>query len=643
MKILSINFGHDASLSLFEDEEILDFLEIERVSRLKHHFGINSTYIEKFLTQNKISFADISCVSVTGTQNWPLCHTSDIDIDFKLINEHFDIFDNEKIKLIQQNNNFIETPNEITGIFVDHLKHQFIDKRTQTLNRSKWENPYIDGINVFEEDVSRVFNSVNQSKRYICSDFYFPITFSLNGIIKPGFYINHHAAHAFHAAKYAQNSSLIVTHDGGLSTVPFNSGGIYYYKKEFGLLPINSHNFAFGSIYDKISSFFSLTPGKLMGLASFGNASTYLQKLENIAFEIFNSPVNTRNDNIDKLVKTILDISKQTKSIRNHEMEKFNFNFSDTDFAIQAAANTQALVQSLFCKQVTRVASIIQNLQPKTKILMLTGGFTLNCPTNSQLSSMLTTFNIKPLPACGDTGLSIGGAVALNYLNKNKAVHDKNLNFNDAAFPISKLEKKLKNKNLQLFSFNKENLTMKVAEYLANNKIICINRGRSEVGPRALGNRSIISLATSSETRDLINFAKGRENWRPLAPICCDIDFNDYFEGEVNNSRFMLFTNKVKTNLTNAIKHVDNTARVQCLFDKNDWLYQSLQILKTKGFIPVIINTSFNCAGEPIVESFEQSYDSFKKMNFDYLIFDNYIIENKTELNLNYPITEFIQ
>ena len=114
----------------------------------------------------------------------------------------------------------------------------------------------------------------------------------------------------------------------------------------------------------------------------------------------------------------------------------------------------------------------------------------------------------------------------------------------------------------------------------------------------------------------------------------------------------MLFTNKVKTNLTNAIKHVDNTARVQCLYDKTDWLYQTLQVLKSKGLTPVIVNTSFNCAGEPIVEDLEQSLNSFEKMGFDCLIYNNDTIifsqkseeefQNKVEIEVKEKSRVFI-
>ena len=655
MIILSINFGHDASLSLFENENIIDFLEIERISRLKHHVGITSNLIKSFLKQNNMEFKSVSSICVTGTQNWPLCHTSDLIIKNDWTQEHNVLFNENLNNLIKKNNNFVKSSETLDSMNSKVLKKQFIKTATPSLNRLEWNSPYLDGVNIFQENINELFNSLENKKyKYICPDFYIPISLSFEGIVKCGFYINHHAAHAFHAAKYSKKSSIIVTHDGGLNILPFNSGGIYYYDYQKGLFPINSHNFAFGQIYDYVSQYFNITPGKLMGLASFGNANPYIQNIENIAFDIFNAPVNVRTNKVKELTNSILEISKKSQSINTNNLTEFNFEFEDRDFAIQAAVNTQTLVQSLFCKQISRVVSLIQNIKPDTKDLMLTGGFTLNCPTNSQLEVMLPSFNIKPLPACGDTGISIGGAVALNYLSKNKSLSDENLDFNNAAFPISKLNKinHIQNKDFVLRPIDKNNLINLVSKLLSENKIICINRGRSEVGPRALGNRSIIALASSSKTRDLINTAKGREDWRPLAPICCDIDFHDYFEGSVSNSRFMLFTNKVKTNLTNAIKHVDNTARVQCLYDKTDWLYQTLQVLKSKGLTPVIVNTSFNCAGEPIVEDLEQSLNSFEKMGFDCLIYNNDTIifsqkseeefQNKVEIEVKEKSRVFI-
>jgi carbamoyltransferase len=155
---------------------------------------------------------------------------------------------------------------------------------------------------------------------------------------------------------------------------------------------------------------------------------------------------------------------------------------------------------------------------------------------------------------------------------------------------------------------------------LAEGKVLCLHRGRSEVGPRALGHRSIIAHAVSEEIRDRINAAKGREAWRPLAPICRQEDFGDYFAGDRSMGRFMLFTCDVLNPVIPAVTHVDGTARVQCIDASDTWLHPALGLLKAQGHHPVIVNTSFNCAGEPIVETLDHAIASFLRMGFDYLV-----------------------
>ena len=161
--------------------------------------------------------------------------------------------------------------------------------------------------------------------------------------------------------------------------------------------------------------------------------------------------------------------------------------------------------------------------------------------------------------------------------------------------------------------------------------MFCIQSGRSEVGPRALGHRSIIAWAGSENIRDLINERKGRENWRPLAPICSIEDFSTYFTGEIEDARFMLTVSKSKTSEIPAVTHVDNTARVQVIDHNERFLYDVLKELRNLQATPVIVNTSFNCAGEPVVETFKDAVKSFGDMGFDYLISDTDIFIKKNE------------
>ncbi len=148
---------------------------------------------------------------------------------------------------------------------------------------------------------------------------------------------------------------------------------------------------------------------------------------------------------------------------------------------------------------------------------------------------------------------------------------------------------------------------------------MCIHNNRSEVGPRALGRRSILSSATSKERLRILNDKKGRENWRPLAPICRKEDFSNFFIGDSSNSKYMLSISKVISNQIPAITHIDNTARVQILDDKKNKLHRLLSELQKLQEIPILINTSFNKANEPIVETLEDAAKSFLDMKLDYL------------------------
>ena len=161
MHILSINFGHDASLTLFKDVELLDFIELERISRLKHHIGIKSEYILDFLKQNKLDFDEIDTVSITNTQFWPLSHTPDIKIEYELIEDHYRIFDNKQIEIIENNKHLKEIkPFNLIDLFEDQLKKQSITEKTKSILKVRWDSQYLDGKNIYQESIVDIFNTL---------------------------------------------------------------------------------------------------------------------------------------------------------------------------------------------------------------------------------------------------------------------------------------------------------------------------------------------------------------------------------------------------------------------------------------------------------------------------------------------------
>jgi len=648
MDILSINFGHDASLCIFKDGNLFDFIEVERESRLKHHLGLKSQFILDYLMRNGMPFQTFDAICVSGTQRWPTFHDKSLQIRYgysklheKLIKE-FDSWSHNNLRFSSKNFN----PG---GNHEKNLETEGLDLQTASPVKRLWNTPilptFIDDRKVTHRILDLQNKLTDDFIQEFQSDFFTPLTLQIDGIEKPGFYTDHHAAHANYAGYYAKENSIVVTHDGGLPLTkrshspknpdqekyfePFNSGGVYLFEKNKGIAPILNHGFGLGYIYDRVAGNFGLDAGKLMGLASYGKFNKKINQIvDHYIMRLYQSDFS--KEILNEYAQEILEISFSDHHVRNGKDKSFKFDFENPAFAIQSAANAQHFVQRIFVEQISDFCEIINEFDRSFKDVFFTGGFALNCPTNSAIMAASTALNYKPLPGVGDTGLSLGAAVALHFFLRLDLQLENSNDTMAAAFPPSSLnafEGKLNYKGLKKVKCNSEKLPEFVASELVLGKVFCIQRGRSEVGPRALGHRSIISWAGNESIRDFINERKGRENWRPLAPICSAGDFSTYFAGEVEDSLFMLTISKSKTLEVPAVTHVDNTARVQVINEGDPFLLSILKELSVLKVAPVIVNTSFNCAGEPVVETFEHAVNSFNKMGFDYLISEMDIFE----------------
>lgn len=171
-----------------------------------------------------------------------------------------------------------------------------------------------------------------------------------------------------------------------------------------------------------------------------------------------------------------------------------------------------------------------------------------------------------------------------------------------------------------------------IADHIIAGYIVAMFRGRSEFGPRALGHRSLLATPMKGEMVGNLNELKGREWYRPVAPVVCEDDFEDYFEGPVSRIPYMTLSARVKDNAREvipAVCHVDGTARVQTVTEKSDdFLYFLLKRLKEKSGVGVVVNTSFNFSGQPIVESPEEAIIGFIENNgVQSLVLGEYLLE----------------
>lgn len=264
------------------------------------------------------------------------------------------------------------------------------------------------------------------------------------------------------------------------------------------------------------------------------------------------------------------------------------------------------------------------------KNICTVGGVALNIDANSKLLTEAGFEKIFTQPASSDAGIPLGN-VLLAY-HQEHPYRPERFRMEHAYLGRSYAEPEilaaLKNSDLRYERW--ESIEEITASLLAENKIIGWFQGGAEYGPRALGNRSILMSPLCAENKDILNSrVKKREMFRPFAPVVCLEDASVYFDMPATESKFMLLVAIVKEKFRKvipAVTHVDGTARVQTIrAEDNPILYRLLKQFGKKTGAPVLLNTSFNVAGEPIVETPEHAILSFKKCDLDYLILGNYL------------------
>ena len=289
MKILTINFGHDASLGIFDGGKLEDFVEVERESRLKHHFGLATPLIEGYLSRVGYSFEDIDLVVLSGTQQWGMFHDDRVAIAFGYTRGLHDSLGIEEEAHWNEDdfNLYLDYAADYYGSQVEQQKL----KPSPSPVRTRWAHNFPTAFCERKRDIGAVASHAltldNPTKQNLWSYFLTPYSFSLDETKKPALYVDHHFAHANYAWFYTDELSLSVTHDGGVAQEAFNTGGVYILVPEGGVIPIMSHGLSLGKIYDEVAKNFKLDAGKLMGLASYGRpnrfvgsvAEKYMEKL----------------------------------------------------------------------------------------------------------------------------------------------------------------------------------------------------------------------------------------------------------------------------------------------------------------------------------------------------------------------------
>jgi carbamoyltransferase len=293
-------------------------------------------------------------------------------------------------------------------------------------------------------------------------------------------------------------------------------------------------------------------------------------------------------------------------------------------------ASAQKVLENVILKMVNHIYA-----KTKTKNLCIGGGVALNGVANYKILSEGPFDNIHIPPSPGDAGSAVGAAQYLYYVyHKNPKPTSDNVKliqeniYVGPSYDNNKIKLFLDSKNISYESFDNSTLIQKTAQLIADGNVVGWYQGKMEWGPRALGNRSILADPRRADMKDILNAKiKHRESFRPFAPSIMEEFASEYFEIDTPSPYMLIVAPVKKPQSIPAVTHVDGTGRLQTVSKKTNELYYNLinEFYKITK-IPVIINTSMNVMGEPIVNTPEQAYSMITKTDMDCIVIGNYLV-----------------
>ena len=465
-----------------------------------------------------------------------------------------------------------------------------------------------------------------------------------------------HAASAFFPSPFEE--AIVLTADGvgewATTTVAVGKGNNLEVKKEIHF----PHSL--GLLYSAFTYYigFKVNSGeyKLMGLAPYGSP-IFQEKIKKL--------IDIKEDGSFRLNQRYFNYATGLTMTNDKFHQLFGQKPRDpitgqiTQFHMDVAASIQKVTEEVM---INLAKSIRKEFGIKN--LCLAGGVALNCVANGKILKEKIFDNIWIQPAAGDAGGALGAALALWHIEQgNSRVISKNDSmkgsFLGCEFDQKQIENELNLLGANFQTFEYENLINETAKFLANEKVIGWFQGRMEFGPRALGGRSILGDPRSDKMQKNLNLkVKYRESFRPFAPSVLKEDVNTWFDINVD-SPYMLFVADINPNkkieMTNeqeklfgidklnikrseipAVTHVNYSARIQTVTKKtNKYYFDLISKFKEKTGCPVIVNTSFNVRGEPIVNTPTDAFNCFMGTELDYLVIGNCILD-KSKQTINF-------
>ena len=557
-------YYHDSAAALLKDGHVVAAIEEERFSRKKFDDSFPKMAIEWCLKEAKIIPSEIDSVA---------------------------FYDKSVLKFERLLDNYLAVSPR--GLF------SFLDTIPKWLHKRLW----------IKNDITKLLKGFK------------------GDIIFPEHHMSH-AAHTFYTSPFDESAILTVDGVGEWTTASFG------YAKNNSIKLTNDIRWphSLGLFYSAFTYFlgFRVNEGeyKLMGLSAYGKPKYYDLILDNLidvkkdgsihldmSYFAFHYDKVMTNDRFAKL----FGISPRKK---DEKAEQIHFDIG---------ASAQKILEDILLKMVNHVYEKF-----KMKNLCLGGGVALNGVANYRILKESSFDNIHIPPSPGDGGSAVGCAQYLYHIHhNNQRIVEKDMGkiirenvYVGTSYHDEKITEFLDSKKISYERFERTELLKKTAQLIADGNIVGWYQGKMEWGPRALGCRSILADPRKAEMKDILNEKiKHRESFRPFAPSILEEYVSEYFEIDRSSPYMLIVVPVKKPEKIPAVTHVDGTGRLQTVNKDANPLYYDLisEFYKITG-IPVIINTSMNVMGEPIVNTPEQAYQMIVKTDMDCIVMGNNLI-----------------